>query len=96
MLTPLHRLQSYSILQNRRTSGSNDSRATEYDIVKVAYGVVRLFYYRSIIDGLVKSRKTDFLPQHIGIMQDDDTICCGQNKMLGLFTRPSLLLRLLM
>lgn len=32
-----------------RKSGSNDSRATEYDIVKVAYGVVRLFYYRSII-----------------------------------------------
>ena len=24
-------------------------------------------------------------------MQDDDTICCGQNKMLGLFTRPSFL-----
>jgi hypothetical protein len=41
------------------------------------------------IDGLVKSRKTDFLLQHIGIMQCDDTICCGQNKMLGLFTRPS-------
>jgi hypothetical protein len=38
---------------------------------------------------LVKSRKTDFLPQHISIMQDDDAICCGQNKMLGLFTRPS-------
>ena len=43
-----------------------------------------------IYDGLVKSRKTDFLPQHIGIMQDDNTICCGQNKMLGLFTRPSI------
>ena len=43
-------------------------------------------------DGLVKSRKTDFLPQHIGIIQDDDTICCGQNKMLGLFTRPSILI----
>jgi len=41
-------------------------------------------------DGLVKSRKTDFLPQHIGIMQDDDAIYCGQNKMLGLFTRPSM------
>ena len=40
-------------------------------------------------DGLVKSRKTDFLPQHIGAMRDDDPICCGQNKMLGLFTRPS-------
>ena len=45
---------------------------------------------RSIkIDGLVKSRKTDFLPQHIGIIQYDDAICCGQNKVLGLFTRPS-------
>ena len=40
-------------------------------------------------DGLVKSRKTDFLPQHIGIIKDDYAICCGQNKMLGLFTRPS-------
>ena len=29
------------------------------------------------IDGLVKSRKTDFLPQHIGIMQDNNTIYCG-------------------
>ena len=45
--------------------------------------------YSIKFDGLVKSRKTDFLPQHIGIMQDDDTIYCGQNKMLGLFTRPS-------
>ncbi len=43
------------------------------------------------VDGLVKSRKTDFLPQHISIIQDDDAICCGQNKMLGLFTRPSML-----
>ena len=43
-----------------------------------------------IIDGLVKSRKIDFLPQHVGIIQDNYAICCGQNKMLGLFTRPSL------
>ena len=45
------------------------------------------------IDGLVKSRKTDLLPQHIGIIKDDYAICCGQNKMLGLFTRPSILIK---
>jgi hypothetical protein len=49
-------------------------------------------FLKNNLDGLVKSRKTDFLPQYIGIMQDDGTICCGQNKMLGLFTRPSILI----
>jgi hypothetical protein len=61
-------------------------------IIGTAYRDVMLSY-RGILDGLVKSRKTDFLPQHIGIMQGDNTICCGQNKMLGLFTRPSFLFR---
>ena len=47
------------------------------------------FYEFNKFNGFVKSRETDFLPQHISIIQDDDAICCGQNKMLGLFTRPS-------
>ena len=37
-------------------------------------------------DGLVKSRKLDFLPQYIDYQKDKATICCGQNKMLGVFT----------
>ena len=51
--------------------------------------IIKYFFYQIKFDGLVKSRKTDFLPQHIGIIQDDNAIYCGQNKMLGLFTRPS-------
>ena len=40
-------------------------------------------------DGLVKSRKMDFLPQYIDWQIDQVAICCGQNKKLGLFTSTS-------
>jgi len=42
-----------------------------------------------IFDGLVKSRKLDFLPQDVGYKIEKATISCGQNKMLGLFTSAS-------
>jgi len=42
-----------------------------------------------MVDGLVKSRKIDFMPQHIDWKIDKVAICCGQNKMLGLFTSAS-------
>jgi hypothetical protein len=35
------------------------------------------FYEFIKLDGLVKSRKADFLPQHIGIIQDYNAIYCG-------------------
>ena len=46
---------------------------------------IRLTYF----DGLVESRKLDFLPQYIGYKIDKATVYCGQNKMLGLFTSSS-------
>jgi len=42
-------------------------------------------------DGLVKSRKYNFLPEYIDNIKDNDTICCGQNKMLKLFTKTSII-----
>ena len=40
-------------------------------------------------DGLVKSLKLDFLPQYAGSQIEKATIYCGQNKILGLFSKPS-------
>ena len=40
-------------------------------------------------DGLVKSRKLDFLPKDVGYKIEKAIISCGRNKMLGLFTSAS-------
>ena len=65
------------------------SHAQTLHRTNICLGIFREKSGDTKIDGLVKSQKINLLPQYIGHNKSYNTICCGQNEKLGLFTSTS-------